>query len=452
MGPDDPHRASDGGPASGRLVLPDTISRAIRCHQTGQLPKAERLYRRVLEAEPENVDALHFLGVLSHQIGRREAAVHLIGKAIALQPGYVDAINNLGNVLKEQGHLREAEASYRQVLAANPDHGDALNNLGVVLREREEYDEARKVLERAVSLQPDFADAHHNLGNVLRKQGLLDAAIASYRRAIALKPFDPAAYGSLCRMLYLAQRHDEAVAVLEQWLEHDPASPLAAHMLASCTGEDVPDRASDDYVKQTFGRFAGSFDKVLERLEYRAPDLVTAAVAGEIGEPRGDLDVLDAGCGTGLCGPLLRPFARRLVGMDLSGAMLAKARGRDAYDDLVEAELVAYMRDAPGAFDLVVSADTLCYFGVLSGAADAAASTLRPGGRLVFTVEHAEDGVLKAPEGFHLNPHGRYCHREDYVRRVLSKAGLTVISIAHEVLRKEAGAPVAGLVVSVRKE
>jgi predicted TPR repeat methyltransferase len=435
----------------GRISLPDTISRAIRCHQTGRLPKAETLYRRVLESEPDNPDALHFLGVLSHQIGRREAAVHMIGKAIALQPHYVDAINNLGNVFKEQGHLREAEGSYRQVLSLNPQHMEALNNLGVVLKERERYDEAGKVLARAVELQPDFADAHNNLGNVRRKQGRLDEAVAAYRRAIALKPFDPGAYSSLCRLLYIAHKYDQAVGVLEQWLEHDPASPLAAHMLAACTGRDIPDRASDEYVKQTFGRFAGSFDKVLERLEYRAPDLVTAVVAAEAGEPSGTLDTLDAGCGTGLCGPLLRPWASRFVGMDLSGAMLDKARGRDAYDELVEAELVDYMRRSPGAFDLIVSADTLVYFGVLREAAEAAAGALRAGGRLVFTVEDAADAEDAIASGFHLNPHGRYAHREEYVRRVLEHAGFTVTSIAHDTLRKEAGGSVAGLVVAARR-
>ena len=103
-------------------------------------------------------------------------------------------------------------------------------------------------------------------------------------------------------------------------------------------------------------------------------------------------DVLDAGCGTGLCGPLLAPYARRLVGVDLSTGMLKQAEAKNVYDQLYKVELTAYLRDCPGEFDVIVSADTLVYFGPLESVARAAAGALRPGGRLIFTVEALLDG------------------------------------------------------------
>ena len=93
-----------------------------------------------------------------------------------------------------------------------------------------------------------------------------------------------------------------------------------------------------------------------------------------------DLDVLDAGCGTGLCGPLLAPYARRLVGVDLSERMLDQARARDVYDELVKGELTEYLAASAGTFDAIVSADTLVYFGPLEAVAEAAERALRPGG------------------------------------------------------------------------
>ena len=120
------------------------------------------------------------------------------------------------------------------------------------------------------------------------------------------------------------------------------------------------------------------------------------------------LDVLDAGCGTGLCGPLVAPYARRLVGVDLSEAMLARARARNVYDELVKRELTAYLRDSPGSFDVIVSADTLVYFGPLEEVAAAAANALRPGGVLVFTVEELSGAASDA--GYSLSPNGRYRH------------------------------------------
>jgi predicted TPR repeat methyltransferase len=165
-------------------------------------------------------------------------------------------------------------------------------------------------------------------------------------------------------------------------------------------------------------------------------------------KPAGDLDILDAGCGTGLCGALLRPYARRLEGVDLSPGMLARARSTGSYDALEEAELTGFMGSKPAAYDVIVSADTLCYFGDLREVMAAAACSLRPGGHFIFTVERggADDDAMAAD--YRLNPNGRYSHREADVRRVVSEAGLELLSVAREALRQEMGLPVPGLVVT----
>lgn len=90
----------------------------------------------------------------------------------------------------------------------------------------------------------------------------------------------------------------------------------------------VPARASDAYVQSVFDRFSNSFDSRLAALDYRAPALVAEAVSECLGPLAAGLEVLDAGCGTGLCAALLRPFANRLTGIDLSEGMLSKARAR----------------------------------------------------------------------------------------------------------------------------
>ena len=152
--------------------------------------------------------------------------------------------------------------------------------------------------------------------------------------------------------------------------------------------------------------------------------------------------MLDAGCGTGLCGPLIAPYARRLVGVDLSARMLARARDRDIYDELVKHELTAFMAASAGAFDVIVSADTLVYFGPLEGVVAAAANALRPGGLLIFTVEEC----IGCDAGYVLSVSGRYCHAREYLDRVLTEANLEPLIVPAE-LRLEAGDPVPGLVV-----
>jgi len=235
---------------------------------------------------------------------------------------------------------------------------------------------------------------------------------------------------------------DAAVRIYEDWIKEDPADPVARHMLAACTGRDVPARASDAFVAHTFDSFASSFDSKLQRLSYRAPALVAAMLEDSGVSPAKQLDVLDAGCGTGFCGPLVVPYARRLTGVDLSEGMLAQAKEKGVYDDLVTSELTEYLDAHRGAFDLIVSADTLVYFGDLTGVASAAARALRPGGLLIFTLERAGSDVGE----FRLEMHGRYSHAQAYVEEVLSTAGF-MAEIRHAELRMEAGVPVAGLVV-----
>jgi predicted TPR repeat methyltransferase len=157
------------------------------------------------------------------------------------------------------------------------------------------------------------------------------------------------------------------------------------------------------------------------------------------------LDVLDAGCGTGLCGPLVAPYARRLVGVDLSDGMLAHARDKQVYDELGAAELTAYLSGQTEAFDLIVSADTLVYFGALANVAEAAAGALRPGGLLAFTLEETTEGSSPTA-GYCIRPHGRFNHSASYVERVLADAGFDT-DIRRGELRLESGLPVAGLVV-----
>jgi predicted TPR repeat methyltransferase len=185
-------------------------------------------------------------------------------------------------------------------------------------------------------------------------------------------------------------------------------------MLAACTGRDVPARASNGFVAETFDSFAASFESKLAKLSYRAPALIAAMLENSGRKASKSLEVLDAGCGTGLCGPLVVPYARRLTGVDLSAGMLAQAKEKNVYDELIEGELTEYLRDRKEAFDLIVSADTLVYFGGLEDVLAAAAGALRRDGLLIFTLEHAAGG--NAPIGYRLELHGRYSHSREIKR------------------------------------
>ena len=214
----------------------------------------------------------------------------------------------------------------------------------------------------------------------------------------------------------------EVAGVFEEWPQEDPDDPVARHMLSACTGRDVPARASDGFVEKTFDSFAASFESKLQALSYRAPALVAAAVESAGLPASKHLAVLDAGCGTGLCGPFVSPYARRLVGVDLSDGMLSHAKEKHFYDELVRAELTEYLRANQDQFELIVSADTLVYFVYLQAVFAALSAALRPNGVFVCTLEHATGA--EAGIDYRLELHGRYSHSRAYVERLLADEGL----------------------------
>jgi predicted TPR repeat methyltransferase len=425
----------------------------MQSHQAGDLDTAERLYREVLEQRAAQPDAMHFLGVLCHQRGRSDEGVRLIEAALKITPKHPDAHNNLGNIHKECGRFVEAERCYRKALACGPKHYNAQNNLAVVLEAQDRLEEAFEAYAKLLQEAPTFALGHYLMGSFLRNHAQnvehVEQSVECFRKAYALDSRHTRALEGLGVSLYALSRHEEAAKVYRDWLAREPEHPVPRHMLAACGGAQAPSRADDDYVRKVFDGFADSFDEqLLKNLNYRAPQVLAEALSKKLSEADGSLDILDAGCGTGLCAPLLRPYAKRLVGVDLSGGMIEKARVRGGYDELEVAELTGYLQTHPDAYDIVFSADTLVYFGELQDVLDAAGSALRPNGWLAFTVEAAEGENACV----NLSPSGRYQHTRGYLERTLSCAAFSRVTIAADTLRKENGQPVMGWVVLAQRK
>jgi predicted TPR repeat methyltransferase len=439
--------AEDEAPTR-ELTLDEAVALGVALQKNEQFAEAGELYRRVLDTSPAHSAALHYSGVLAHQQGKNDEAIALIERSLALAPDQADWFSNLGIIFQSDGQLDSAIAACQRAIALNPGHANAHSNLGVLLRATGKTAEAESAYRTAIQLNPDHIDAYTNLGILLNGLGRTQEATTCYCKVITLRPKHPEARKLLALAHCALGEIGEAVRIFEEWLVEDPEDPIARHMLAACTGRDVPARASNAFVENTFDSFAASFESRLQRLSYRAPALVAAMLESSGREPSKQLDVLDAGCGTGLCGVLVAAYARRLTGVDLSGGMLARAKEKGVYDTLVEAELTAYLRDHENAFDAIVSADTLVYFGDLEEVVCAAAGALRSNGFLLFTLEDAGD--REAGAGYRLETHGRYSHAGAYVERRLAFAGLQA-EVVHADLRMEAGVPVAGLVIRASK-
>ena len=271
---------------------------------------------------------------------------------------------------------------------------------------------AAELLAETVEAAPGFAAAWFLLGEAREGQGEGDAAREAYGRALAL----------------------------------DPADRLGAGLRRARLGGGATEGAmSAAYVRTLFDQYADRFDTALrEKLAYRGPELLLEAVRAACTAQGRELRfgaALDLGCGTGLAGVLFAPLMERLDGVDLSPAMLEKARALGLYAALEAGEMGAALQAVPaGSLDLVIAADALCYVGDLGPIFHAARTALAPGGLFAFTLEtHDGEGVL-------LRETLRYAHARDYVRALAGEAGLALVLLEQASTRAEKGAPVPGLV------
>jgi predicted TPR repeat methyltransferase len=215
-------------------------------------------------------------------------------------------------------------------------------------------------------------------------------------------------------------------------------------MLASLGQGNAPDAAPADYVRALFDQYAGNFDQHLQGLQYRTPAALVQALLGH-GAAQG-ASVLDLGCGTGLCGPLLRPWAGRLAGVDLSPRMLEQAGLTGAYDELACADMLDYLGKTAGQWDVLLAADVFVYLGDLQPVLLACRQALKPGGLLGFSVESpagmAQDLLLQASQ--------RYAHAPAYVERLASANGFEVVKMQAMVMRQDHAQDIAGCIAILR--
>jgi predicted TPR repeat methyltransferase len=272
---------------------------------------------------------------------------------------------------------------------------------------------AAEVLEQALERAPGWAAAWFALGEAREKLGDIDAAAEAFRAALRCDPAD--AQGAIARLALLGR-------------------------------SDAPAALPAAYVARLFDQYAPRFEAHLtEALGYRAPALIAEALAAAAPERR-FARALDLGCGAGLMGEALRERIDHLTGVDLSPAMIEKARERGVYDALIVGDATATLiRQPPAAFDLIVAADSLVYIGDLAPLFAAAAAALTADGLIAFSLETMEG------ESFALGASMRFAHSRAYVEATAGRTALRPLLIRSASTRREAGRDAPGLICALER-
>jgi len=254
----------------------------------------------------KNVQAQKNQGMALLHSGRFPEAGKLFTEICRISPGDAEAWFMLCAINGTLGHMAEAIRCGRQAVVIRPDYVDAHYNLGQAYKRLNDWREAEQSFRHCVQFKPDYAEAWDNLGYVLQEQGMAAEAIRCYQEALRLRPdFSGTRY-----------------------------------LLSALGGAEAPAQAPAEYVRGLFDGYAGHFDTHLGKvLECRIPDYLNQAVRQAIPTDRRGLNVLDLGCGTGLCGALVRDLAHVLVGVDLSPQMIEVARAKKIYDTLLVGDI-----------------------------------------------------------------------------------------------------------------
>ena len=349
-------------------------------------------------------------------------------KALALDPRSVPALVNLANLETAAGEYETAEKHYKRALELSPQNLDAHINYADMLYRQKRLPEALEEYRTAVVIDPGIPEISNNLGVILKDIGEYEEALGLFFNAFNQRPETGEFSVNIAETLILlhGQKPETAVKIAQNWHRQAPDNAFAGHICAALQGK-LENENNQIYVEKLFDNFADNYELVLQKLDYG----VVRSLRNFTGPVEGTL--VDLGCGTGLAGLAYQAAGTRLVGVDISEKMLAQARKKGIYKELIKADIVSWLLQKPQA-DAFVAADVFNYIGRLESVIDAAAPV-----KLAFSTEddHSVDTCR-------LTPSGRFAHNPEYVEKLLQKAGYHRIERQSSVLRTENGQPVKG--------
>src|SRR5665213_490042 len=328
--------------------------------QEKRLPEAMQSFQLATIVEPDKAECWTNYGVLLERNDALAEAIDALEHSLKLSPSQPDTWLVLGLTRAKLGEVEAAEAAYAKVLALDPKSAIAWQCRGLLQEGIRRYGEAINCFLTCIERGGESAALWANLGKLLQQSGRMAESCQAYAQAVTLEgtnlhfrgmlrtsrfrrdvfegvPIDQAlaaylefspnrrsADEDLKELFYTTfaflagfGHREAAVRLGHKYLWMWPKSPSMEYLLKAVQGAEEVDRAPPAYIVEHFDSFAEGFDaQLVGVLGYDIPEKLCAAVLAAASSGH-RYDALDAGCGTGLCGPLLLPSVRTLAGVDL---------------------------------------------------------------------------------------------------------------------------------------
>ena len=437
--------------------------------------------RAATELAPDDHRILNNLAVVLERAHQLPEAITAARRSLALHHPQPDVWLHLANMLKSNADPIAAEFSYRTALDLEPTSPIAWQMLGLLHQENRRFKDAIDCFLHCARNGNASAPIFAILGQLFHQTGNFPKSLHAYTAAAELEPANPTYADMRRRVSFLVDlmnlvsvddalarysaalppnapeqdraidtllhnafsllsgygHYDAAQRVGQKRLALQPQSPSAAYLLKALSGDQSLPRSPANYLVEYFDAFADGFDHQLTGvLGYDVPRQLADLVRPHLGDRK--LDILDVGCGTGLCGLHIAPHAQTLTGVDLSPKMLELARQRNLYHHLFCQEITDFLHTSSARADLLLAADVLIYFGDLSALFQGFTRALNPGGILALSIELTEG------QPHRLLPSGRFAHDPQHVRTIAAQNGLHELTSRNTPPRREAATPVPG--------
>ncbi|MCP4474132.1 MAG: tetratricopeptide repeat protein [Gammaproteobacteria bacterium] len=416
------------------------------CNRLTQFVEAEQHYRQALALQPDHLDAMYNLALSLRGQDRIEDAIAALLAIIEVAPNYVRAHFLLGQILLDEQLPDEADQHFQHIMKLDNSNEEIVKSIVAALLEKEAYQQARDYCERLIELNPQLSEIHYNLGVIAEREQHSDQAMAYYHQVLTIDNDHFSATNNLA-VLYLQQRNiDAAKHYFSQALRLKPEDEAIRYTLGAISGERLYKEAPAEYIKKLFNHYADHYENHLQQnLDYRVPELLQQAIAKIAKPEEATWRVLDLGCGTGLCGELVKPWAKHLVGVDLADKMLAIAEQKGIYQTLQAKHIIDYLKNCDESFDLIIAGDIFIYFGDLTEVIEFCSACLISGGYVVFSIELSHNGM------FAMQDSGRFTHSKSYIKELATRYHFSLRYFKPAVTRRQDNNSLKGAIAVLQR-
>lgn len=407
------------------------------------LQNAEKYFQQALATAPLNVLAHHHLGNIAYEKNEVDNAIYHYEKVLVEEPNHIGTLLNLGAASLKQGSTEKAIQFFLHALQLEPENSIALSNLAVTYFTQKKYDEAIRYYYDLLIVDPHNMTAHFNLAVIYMQQQKWYQAERHLETLFQLGANDENTHINYATVLLKLKQKEKAIRHYQKVLEINPHNVAVQYTLSALTGSDTPLRAPNEYIQSLFDNYAERFDsELVMKLQYHTPELLNEILFPFINDT--SLYIVDLGCGTGLSGEALKPFAKKLIGIDLSPNMIAVCQAKNIYDELITNDLITGLQQL-SQLELAVAADVLVYFGDLHDVFRETFLHLAEGGLFAFSIEKGN----VYPYQLHVT--GRYAHHPSYINTLAQKQDFLVLAKKEVVLRKQEDVDVIGIIWVLKK-